>query len=168
MNVYMNQIIQQVFPTHIQLKQDVPMSRIDDNISDNFRPYKDKKSLSKAQAIEENHKNLVEKSLDTGIHAKTKRISQDRLLGSESSLFLREIRFSKEEFPTGTPVSNIKFNYPRLQNDNLFYPFYNYLDYALAHYFAEFETTKGNVDKFPSNPFMVLLIERLSLQNADK
>ena len=68
----------------------------------------------------------------------------------------------------GTPISNIKYDHPGSQNDNLFYPFHNQLDYALAHYFAESETTKGNVDKFLSNPLMAPLIKKLSHQNADK
>lgn len=50
----------------------------------------------------------------------------------------------------------------------MFHPFNDELDYALAHYFAESETTKGNVDKFFSNPLMRSITEKLSYQNADE
>lgn len=50
----------------------------------------------------------------------------------------------------------------------MFHPFNDELGYALAHYFAESETTKGNVDKFFSNPLMRSITEKLSYQNADE
>ncbi len=75
---------------------------------------------------------------------------------------MREVRFSNQEFAAGTPVSNIKYNYPGFQNNNLFYPFHEQLDYGLAKYFAESETTKSNIDKFLSNPLMAPLTEKLS------
>lgn len=42
------------------------MSGEHNNISDNFQPYIDKKSTLKEQDIEKDHRNLVDKSLDTG------------------------------------------------------------------------------------------------------
>ena len=90
------------------------------------------------------------------------------LLRSESSSSLKEVRFNKHEFPTGIPVSNIKYDHPGSQNDNVFYPFHNQLDYILAYYFAMSEITKGKVNKFLSNPLIALLIKKLSYQNANK
>ena len=140
----------------------------DENTSDNFGFYEDKKSIPKAQDIERDHKNLVGKSSDIRSCTRAKRISQDGLLESELSSSLREIRFSKREFFTGTLVSNIKYNYLRSQNDNLFYLFHNQLDYILSHYFAESETTKDNVNKFLSNPLITPLTEKLYYQNTNK
>ena len=126
------------------------------------------RAKSEAQDIERDHWDSISKSSDTGSCAKAGHISHDGLLRSESLFSLREVRFSEQKFPTGTPVSNIKFDYPGSQNDNLFYPFYNHLDYALAHYFAKSETTKGNTNKSLSNPLMTLLTEKPSYQNPDK
>lgn len=94
--------------------------------------------------------------------------SQDRLLKSDSLSSLNKIRFSDQEFATGTLVSNFKFNYLRSQNYNLFYPFHNQLDYVLAHYFAKSKITKSNVDKFLSELLIAPLTEKLSYQNANK
>ena len=95
-------------------------------------------------------------------------ISQDKLLKSELSSFLREVRFSEQEFPVSTLVSDIKYDYLGSQNNNPFYPFNDQLNYTLAHYFVEFKTTKGNVDRFLSNLLMALLTKKLSYGNADK
>ena len=168
MNSCTSQIIQQVLPTRMQPEQDMPMPGEDDNASDNFGPYEDERSTPEAQDIEGDHRDLVGESSDTGSRARAGHTPQDGLLGSESSSSLTEVRFSEQEFPAGTPISNIKYDHPRSQNDNLFYPFHNQLDYALAHYFAEFDTTKGNVDKFLSDLLLALLTEKLFYQNADK
>lgn len=79
-----------------------------------------------------------------------KRTSQDGLLASELSSFLREVRFSKQKFSTSILLSKIKYHHPKLQDNNLFYSFHYQLNYTLAHYFAEPDTTKGNIDKFLS------------------
>lgn len=44
---------------------------------------------------------------------------------------------SKYEFPIDTLVLDTRYEYPRSQNNNLFYPFNDQLNYALAHYFEE-------------------------------
>ena len=93
---------------------------------------------------------------------------QDGLLANELSTSLREFRFSKQEFPTSKPVSNIKYPHLGFQNNNLFHLFNDQLNYILATYFAESETTKGNVDRFVSNPLMAPLTMKLSYQNDDK
>ncbi len=114
---------------------------------------------------------MVGESSDTGSHARdslSERITQDGLLASELSPSLREIRFSKQEFPAGIPVSDIKYQHPGSQNNNLFHPFNDQLDYVLATYFAESETTKGNVDRFLSDPLMAPLTKKLSYRNADE
>ena len=84
------------------------------------------------------------------------------------SLSLREVRLSEQEFLVGIPISNIKYDHPRSQNDNLFSLFHNQLDYILAYYFLESETTKGNEDKFMSNLLIAPPTEKLSYQNTDK
>ena len=93
---------------------------------------------------------------------------QDGLFASESSSSLKKVRFSEQEFPTGKSVSDIKYHHQGSQNNNLFHSFNNQLDYALATYFAESKTTKGNVDKFLFNLLMASLTKKLSYQKADK
>ena len=44
------------------------------------------------------------------------------LIISKLLLFLREVRFSEEEFFASIPISYIKYDYPESQNHNLFYP----------------------------------------------
>ncbi len=66
------------------------------------------------------------------------------------------------------PVLDIKYHHPGSQDDNPFHPFNDQLDYALVTYFAEFEATKDNVDRFLSNLLMSLLTEKLSYRNIDK
>ena len=146
----------------------MPMPGEDDNISDNFGPYEEEEFIPEVQDMEEDYRDLVGKSSDTGSYARAEHTFQDGLLRSESSSSLKEARFSEQEFSTGILVSNIKYDHPGSQNDNLFYPFHNQLDYALTHYFAESETTKDNVDKFLSNPLMASLTKKLSYQNVDK
>ena len=152
----------------MQPEHDMPILREDNNRSDNFRSYENEKCTPKVQDIEKDHRDLVDKSSDTGSHVRVERIPQDELLGNGSSSSLRDVRFGEQEFPAGTLVSNIKYDHLGLQNDNLFYLFYNQLDYVLAHYFTESETTKGNVDKFLFNLLMVLLTGKLSYQNTNK
>ena len=146
----------------MQPKQDMLIPGEDDNISDNFGPYEDKQSTPEAQNIEGDHRDLVGESSDTRSRAREGRTPQDGLLGSESSSSLRKDRFNKQKFSAGTLVSNIKYDHSGSQNNNLFYPFYNQLDYALAHYFAESKTTKDNVDKFLSNQLIAPLTKKLS------
>ena len=38
----------------------------------------------------------------------------------------------------------------------------------MAHYFAELEITKDNVNKFLSDPLMTLFIEKLSYKNTNE
>lgn len=84
------------------------------------------------------------------------------------SLFLEEVKFSKQELSANIFVFNIKYNYLEFQNNNLFYQFNNQLNYILTHYYAESETTKGNVNRFLSNLLLVLLTKKLFYQIADK
>ncbi len=152
-------------------KQDIPIPREGDNASRNFGLHEDEESILEEQDIEGDHRNFVGKRLDTRSRVSNSlsgRTLQAGLLGSELSSSLKEVRFSDQEFAAGTPVSNIKYNYPRFQNDNPCYPFHDQLDYRLAKYFAESETTKSNVDKFLSEPLMAPLTEKLSYRNADK
>ncbi len=163
---------QQVLPVRMQSKQHVPIPEEDDNASENFGPHEDEESPLEEKDIEGDHRNSVgECSSNAGSRARdglSERTPQAGLLGSKSSSSLREVRFSDQEFAAGTPVSNIKYNHPGFQNNNPFYLFHDQLDYGLAKYFAESETTKSNVDKFLSEPLMAPLTEKLSYRNADK
>ena len=144
------------------------MSGEDDNASDKFKSYKDEEFIPEAQDIEGYHRDLVGKSSDTRNHARIRRTPQDRLLKSKSSSSLKKIKFSDKEFPSGTLVSDIIYDHPVSQNNNLFYLFYNQLNYVLAYYFAESGTTQNNIDKFLSDLLMAPLTKKLSYQNIDK
>ncbi len=151
----------------MQLKQDTPILGKDKNISDNFGLHEEKVSILEEQDIEGDYRNSVSESSDIGSHVRdglSRRTPQDGLLVKELSSSLREVRFSEQEFPASIPISNIKYHHLDSQNDNLFYPFNDQLDYALATYFIESETTKGNIDRFLSN----LLMAPLSYRHIDK
>ncbi len=168
MNTYASQ---QVLPLHMQPEQNNPILGEDDNTSGNLGSHEDEESTLEEQDIEGDHRNLVGESSDTRSRVRdglSGRTPQAGLLESESSSSLREVRFSVHKFAAGTPVSNIKYNYRGFQNDNLFHPFHDQLDYGLAKYFAESETTKSNIDKFLSDLLMAPLTEKLSYQNADE
>ena len=81
---------------------------------------------------------------------------------------LKEEWFTRNKFSTGTRISNIKYNYLGIKHQNSFYLFNNQLDYALAHNFAKLETTKGNINKFLSDPLMTSLTKKLSYKNVDE
>ena len=81
---------------------------------------------------------------------------------------LREEWFSRNKFSAGIPISNIKYNHLGIRYQNSFYLFNDKLDYALAHYFAESETTKNNVNKFLSDLLMTSFTKKLSYKNADE
>lgn len=76
----------------------------------------------------------------------TKNTPWDRLLATEFLSSLREKWFTKNEFPAGTPISNIKYNHLGVKYQPNFYLFNDQLVYALAHYFVKLETIKGNVN----------------------
>lgn len=76
--------------------------------------------------------------------------------------------FTKNKFLAGTTISDIKYNHLELEYKNSFYSFKDPLNYALAHYFAKSKTTKGNVNKFLSDPVMAFLTRKLSYKNADE
>ena len=98
----------------------------------------------------------------------TERTPRDGLLASKFLSLLKEEWFTGKKFPARTPVSDIKYNHPGLKHQNSFYPFNDQLDYALAHYFAELETIKGNVNKFLSDLLITPLSKKLFYKNADK
>ena len=162
---------QQVIFIHMQPKQNILILGEDDNISENFRPHENKESTLEKQDIEGDYTNLIGKSWDTGNCPRdglSRRILQDELLAKESSSSLTEVRFSKQEFSASKLVSNIKYYHPDSSNNNLFHPFNDKLDYALATYFAEFKTNKGNVNRFLSDSLMASFTKKLSYQNVDK
>ena len=76
--------------------------------------------------------------------------------------------FSESEFSAGRPVSDTRYKHPESQKNNPFYPFNDQVDFALAHYFADSETTKHNINKFLTNPLMKPLTKNLLYRNLDK
>ena len=80
----------------------------------------------------------------------------------------REITFNEFEFLVGTPVLDIRYEYLRSQNNNLFYPFNDQLNYILANYFAKSETIKCNVNKFLSNLLIKPITKKVSYCNIDE
>lgn len=98
----------------------------------------------------------------------TKDMPWKGLLASEFLSALREKWFNSHEFPAGTFISDKKYKHPESKHKNIFYPFNNQLDYALAHYFTKSKTTKGNVNKFLTNPLIAPLTKNLSYKNAIK
>lgn len=92
----------------------MPIQRKNDNTLDNFRFYEDKKSILEAQDTKRDYRDLVDENSDTRNRTKNSLSGytiQDELLESELSSFLREIWFSKQQFPAGTPISHIKYHY---------------------------------------------------------
>ena len=92
----------------------------------------------------------------------------DGLFTSESLSLLREKWFTRNEFPAGTSVLDIKYKHLGLKHQNSFYLFNDWLNYVLAHYFAKSEMTKGNVNKLLSNLLMTPFTKNLSYKNADE
>lgn len=157
-------------PPRIQPNRNSLMLAENDNALTYFIHHKEEKypMNNKGQDIEEDQRDLISKSSDNKSvkNILLIRISQDELLGSELSLSLRKFRFNEKEFPTRTPISDIKYNHPRSQKNNPFYLLNYQLDYLLANYFAEFEIIKGNVDRFLSNSLKTPLTKKLSYENA--
>lgn len=169
--MYISQINQQVFFICIQPNQDILIPRKNNNASKNFRLYKNEKSILKEQEIERDHRNLVGKCLD--IRKRTKNslsgcTSQDGFFASESLTSLKEVKFSKQVFLAGKSVLNIKYHFPGFQNNNLFYPFNDQLDYIFINYFAESEITKDNIAILLSHLLIAPLTKKLFYQNVDK
>ena len=148
LNVYTKEIPQ---TAHLHKLHDDPVDTLDGDLEDGSQV------LDKTNYTVRDATNLP-----------TKRTPRDGLLTSESLSSLREKLFTGKEFPAGIPVSDIKYNHLGLKHQNSFYPFNDQLDYVLAHYFAESETTKGNVNKFLSDPLMTPLTKKLSYKNADE
>lgn len=76
--------------------------------------------------------------------------------------------FSNSKFSAGTPVLDTRYKHPGSQNNNLFYPFNNQVNYALAYYFTDLKTTKGNINKFLTNFLIKPIIKNLLYHNVDK
>lgn len=80
---------------------------------------------NKTSDDEEDQKNLLDKSSDNKSvrDMLPRHTPQDGLFASELSSFLREVRFSKQEFPASKPILDIKYHHPGSRNNNIFYPF---------------------------------------------
>lgn len=119
----------------MQPNQDTLMSIKNDNTLKNFRSLKDKEFIWEKQDIERDHRNFVDKSLDTKSRAKnnlSERTLQDGLLINKLSSFLKKVKFSEQEFPTSKSISNIKYHHSSFQNKkNYKYNFTRKLAWAL-------------------------------------
>ncbi len=87
---------------------------------------------------------------------------------SESSRIFREVTFGESEFPISTLLFDIRYVHPGSGSSNLFHPFNDQLDYALAHYFAKSEIIKRNIDKILSNLLMKPITKKLSYCNTNE
>ena len=114
-------INQQVLSLRILPEQDMLLAGKRDNLTDNFQFYKDEKPALERPDKKKDDINLASKSSD--IDMRSGRTPQARLLKSESSLFLKEVRFHDQELAVDTHIYNINYNYTRLQNNKFFYSF---------------------------------------------
>ncbi len=134
------------------------------------------KSHNKKDALGENwedESDLLEKMITTTntnsiLETSTENILRKGLFASESLSALREEWFSSHEFFAGIFISDKKYKYLRFKYKNYFYPFNNQLDYGLAHYFTNSETTKGNMNKLLTDLLMAPITKKLPYKNADK
>ncbi len=120
---------------------------------------------SKSDLLDETDNNAAANSVAEML---IKHTTRKRLLASRSLLALKEEWFCSYGFPVDTPISDKKYRYPRSNHENSFYPFNDQQDYAIAHYFADSETTKGNMNKFLIDLLITPLTKKLSYKNADK
>ena len=140
------------------------MSKEDNNLSDNFRVYKNKKSILNEPNINKDNINLANKSLNTESCTRNilaKHTSQAELFGNELYLSVKNGKIIDYEFTPGTLISNIKYNYFRFQIYNTFYLFYNQLSYKLAQYFTKSKIINNNIDKFLLGLLILSLTEKL-------
>lgn len=78
----------------MQFEQDIPMTGVDDDLSDNYGLDKDEKLVLEGPDIEKDNINLVSKSLDTEKYPRNIFLGctpLNGLLESESLLFLEDI-----------------------------------------------------------------------------
>lgn len=117
---------QLVFSICMQPEKDTSIPQKDDNISENFGRHEDDKSTLEEQNIKGDYRIMVGKSSHMRSRVKNGLLEctpLNGLLASESSAFLREIKFSEQEFFTDKLLSDIKYFYPGSQKDNPFYLF---------------------------------------------
>ena len=107
---------------------------------ENFGLHEDENLRLEEKNIKNDYRNLRGESLDIESRTKDSLIghtSKAGLLRSKLSSSMREVRFNNQEFTTSIPISNIKYNYLRFQNKNLFYLFNDQFNYEQVKYFAE-------------------------------
>ena len=102
-------------PLHILPNRNSPMLAENDDASDYFMHQEEEEYPlgNKKQNVKKDYRDLVGESSD---NKRVKKMLlghtlQDRLLESELSSSLREMRFSEQEFPAYTPISDIKYNH---------------------------------------------------------
>lgn len=75
---------------------------------------------------------------------------------------------SEFEFLAGTFVLDTRYKYLESQYNNPFYSFNKKIDFVLAHYFADSETIRCNINLFLINFLIKPIIKNLSYYNVDK
>ena len=135
------------------------MHKLNDNLADTL----DRNLEDRSQLLDE-----INYIVRDTTELPTKMIPRNRLFTSKFLLSLREEWFTRNKFPAGISISDIKYNHLGLKYQNICYQFNDQLDYVLAHYFAESKTTKGNINKFLSDPLMTLFTKKLFYKNANK
>ena len=138
---------------------DLPSDKNEENISP--RASNNGKEGIRPVDIDNNEEDIKQADIDKQRPATPNWTSRDRLL-SQSSLTFREMTFSESKFLTGIFILDNTDKYPKSQTNISFYPFNGHLDYALASYFADSETTKHNISKFLTNQLMKSIIKNLS------
>ena len=140
-----------------------------DNNEEDISPVTSKNSKEKIRPtnINNNKKDIRLADIDKEKPAIPNWMSQNGLL-IELSLTFKEVTFNEYKFPAGILVLDTRFKHPGSQNNNFLYNFNDQLDYLLAHYFANSETTKCNIDKFITNLLMKPITKDLSYCNADE
>ncbi len=90
------------------------------------------------------------------------------LFASKFLSALTEELFRCHEFLTGILISDKRWKHPRSKHKNSLYLFNDQLDYGLIHHFVKSEITKGNVNKFLTDPSMAPLTKKVSYKNTDE
>ena len=117
--------------------------------------------------MDNNKEDIREIDIDKQRYKTPNEMPQNGLLSELSSTF-KQTRFRKYEFSFGTSVLDTQYKHFESQKNNPFYPFHSQLNYALAHYFANSETTKNNFDKFSTNPLMKPITKNVLYFNTNK
>ena len=86
---------------------------------------------------------------------------------SKSSWIFRNLTFSKFQYLAITLVMDAMYEHLKSQNNNPIHSVNDQLDYALPHYFVEFEISIYNIDIFFINLLIKPILIKLSYYNRN-